>query len=150
MDENRQVGAEEVGRLTQSTTRIEEFVGLVADLYVKPEVVVLLQIVDDLIGEMMDIDDEMVEAGIPQLIDDALNKRHAAYWHHGFWHRVGKRLEAGTHARGKYHCLHHSDSSHFLPDGVFFIQKRNAKAQIAIPPKVIIIIICYFFAGNIC
>lgn len=123
VDENRQVGAEEVRRLTQSATCIEELVGLITDLYVESEVVVLFQIVDNLIGEVMDIDDEMVEAGIPQFIDDALNKRHAAYWHHGFWHRVGKRLEAGTHARGKYHCLHHSDSSHFLPCEVLVIQK---------------------------
>ena len=121
MDENGQVRPEQMRGLSQASARIKQLVSLVTDLNVESKVVILLQIVDNLIGEVMDIDNEMVEAGIPQLIDHALNKRHAAYRHHSFRHRVGKRLQAGSHARGKYHGLHHKAPNCIAPLTGFII-----------------------------
>ena len=35
-----------------------------------------------------------------------LQQRFTRNGYHCLWHRIGKGFEAGTEARGKYHCFH--------------------------------------------
>ena len=49
-------------RFAQAATGLKEHVALVADLDVAPEIIVLAQIIDDLVGEVVDIHHDIGDA----------------------------------------------------------------------------------------
>ena len=90
---------EQVLRLLQSATGFEQCLRLVAELH---EGCIVLQgdIVDNLLGEMVDVDDKAVVALSLQLTDVPLQQGLATHGHQCLRHRVCKRFEPGSESGG--------------------------------------------------
>ena len=71
-------------RFAQAATGLQEHVALVADLDVAPEIIVLAQIIDDLVGEVVDIHHDIGDAGRLEALDLPLQKGFACEWHKCF------------------------------------------------------------------
>ena len=107
MDEDGAVGVEERSCFFDAATRFEQLFAFVADADVEPEVVVRLQIVDDLVGEMMHIDHNALYANRLESVDDMPQERLPPYPDQCLRHRVGKRFEACAETCGENHSLFH-------------------------------------------
>ena len=90
---------EQVLRLLQSTTGLKQCLRLVAELH-EGCIVLLGDIVDNLLGEMVDVDDKAIVALSLQLTDVPLQQGLATHGHQCLGHRVGKRFEPGSESGG--------------------------------------------------
>ena len=104
VDQHRAVGLKPMGSMTDATTRVEEFGGLVRDMYLHPEVVGV-EIVDDLVGEVVHIDHDAGKALRLQFSDDVSQQRFPRHGHQCLGHSIGERLQAGAQPCREYHCL---------------------------------------------
>ena len=94
MNEDGIACIEEAGGLAQATTRVEQCIALVAHANVKAKVVVTLQIVGYLVGEMVNVHHHAVGSRLVQGEDDAPQERFTSHLHKGLGNTVGQRLEA--------------------------------------------------------
>src|SRR6185437_5335854 len=62
-----------------------------------------LEVLLDLIGEMMDVDDRGLDAGGGEAVEHVVDQRLAADGHQRLRHRVGERTHARAEARGEHH-----------------------------------------------
>ena len=90
------VEGEEACSLLESTTRLEELVGFIAETDVDAETVVGLDEINDLLSEMMNIDDNLCDTNTLQFLDKYLHERFATDGHHRLGHGVGKGFETGA------------------------------------------------------
>lgn len=106
VDEDRLVANEWKGA-EEPASGVEEKPGLVADGDIDVRIVIVEKI-NDLRGEMVDIDDDVGDACIEELIDDASDDRTISHGSERLGVRVGPRLEATANAGGKNHTFHRS------------------------------------------
>lgn len=106
VDEDRLVANEWKGS-EESAAGVEEKLRLVADGDVDVRIVIVEKI-NDLRGEMVDIDDDVGDAGIEELVDDASDDRLTSHGSERLGVGVGPRLEATANAGGKNHTFHSS------------------------------------------
>ena len=78
----------------------------VAKLDVDAEMVAGFDEVDDLLGKMMHVDDDMVNTDGFQFLDEDLHERLAVDGHHCFRHGVGKGFETSAETGCKDECVH--------------------------------------------
>ena len=100
------VVAEQSLRLLQSPTRLQQLGGLVAD---EDFLFTFVDMVDDLLGEVVNVDNKAVVTGLLQLVYLDVQQRLAAYGHQRLRHCVRKGFQSGAEACGEYHCLLHGN-----------------------------------------
>ena len=101
------MGGEERCCLTYASASVEQCVALVTDMYVKTEVVVGLEIVNYLLGKMVDIHHYTLKSRRLKIHNDPMEKRFSPHSHQCLGHRIGQRTQTGAKSRRKYHCLLH-------------------------------------------
>ena len=94
-------------RLLDASTRLQQSVALVRNTYVKAEVTILLQVIDDLPGVVVHIDDDPLKASRLQFHDDMPEQGLSPYPHQCLWHRVSQGFQTGTQTRREDHRLFH-------------------------------------------
>ena len=99
------VRIKEVSCFTQASPCIQQFVRLIRNLDVNTKVMGV-DIINNLIGKMMDVYDDGLESAVTQLHNHMLNKRHSVNFNKCLWNFVSQGAEACSQARCKYHCLH--------------------------------------------
>ena len=87
---------EETSSLLESPTRLEQHIGFVAETDVNVEGVIGFDKVDDLLGEVMNIDDDFCHSDGFQLLDEYLYKGFATNGHHCLGHSVGEGFETSA------------------------------------------------------
>ena len=90
MNEYRGISIEQGEGFLDATTRLEQLLALIADADVKPEIGISLKIVDNLLGEMMDIDHNALITGSLELHDDMPKQGLTTNRHQGLGHGVGE------------------------------------------------------------
>ena len=110
MDEDGLLVAEEVLGVFQSPTRLEQLARLVAEMHQR-SIVLLRHIVADLLGEVVDVDDETVVALGLQLTDVPFQQGLATHWNERFGHGVRQRFQSCAKACSQNHCLFHFASN---------------------------------------
>ena len=112
VDEERLVRVGGVGRSQQrlrvpdAAARFAQQIRLVGEGDLHAETVVRRHIVADLVGEMMDVDHDVVVAGGDELVEDVPQQRLAAYGHQRLGHRVGQGFEPRAEAGGENQGFH--------------------------------------------
>ena len=101
------VVAEEALRLLQSPTGLQQLRRLVAEVHQRG-IVLLGDVVQNLLGKVVDVDHETVVALGLQPADVDIEQRRASDGHQRLGHGVGEGLQAGTEARCQYHRLFHT------------------------------------------
>lgn len=97
---------EKPGCLFDATTGIEQLCPFIRKCNADTKLVVCFHKVDDLISEVMDIDDDLVEACSNQSFNGMLQQGLTTYRHQCFRHGVGKGFETGAETGGEDHCFH--------------------------------------------
>ena len=98
----------------EATAGVEEAVTFIGDGYVTPPAVVTTDGVDDHIGKMMDVDDDVGNAGIAQFLHLPLQQRLARHRQQRLWYGIGKRLETRAQARRKDQTMYNLAIYHFI------------------------------------
>ena len=106
MDENGRLVGKQRLRLLQPSTRLQESVGLIAEAHQR-SIVLTADVVDNLLGKVMDIDDEVVVALRHQLADVPLQQRLATNGHQRLGHGVGEWFQSGAETGSENHGLLH-------------------------------------------
>ena len=107
MNEDGRRGVEEGTCFLNAAACIEKGLALIADADVEPEVVMAVEKVDDLLTEVMDVDDNALDADGTQSLDDVLEQGLPSNGNEGFGHGVGERFEARSETCGEDHGLFH-------------------------------------------
>ena len=107
VNQNRLIVGEEACSLLESTTRLEELVGFIAETDVDAETVVGLDEINDLLSEMMNIDDNLCDTNTLQFLDKYLHERFATDGHHRLGHGVGKGFETSAETGCENQCIHY-------------------------------------------
>ena len=94
--------------MLDATAGFEQLAALVADAHIDTEALLGGEIVYNLVGEMVHIDDHAGEPGLLEPQDDTLDERLASHLDQRLGHGIGQWFEARTQSGGKNHCLHHS------------------------------------------
>ena len=97
-------------------------VALVADADVEAEVIVSLQIVDNLLGEVVHVDHDALIARGLELLDDMPQQRLPPYPDECLGHRIGQRFQPRSEASSEYHGLFH-------PAKVRKFDRKNKKSK---------------------
>ena len=71
--------------------------------------IVVVNMVDDLLGKMVDVDDKAVIACLRQLLYLDVEERLATDRHQCFRHGVGQGFQSCAESCGQYHCLFHGN-----------------------------------------
>lgn len=109
MNEDGHGGVEQRQSMLDATTRFEQGGSFIANMDVKAEVLVGLEILNNLVSKVMDVDDDTLEARSTKLLDDMPKQRLATNRNQGLGHTVGDRFQTGTKSRREDHglrCLH--------------------------------------------
>ena len=96
---------EEMGGLFEAAAGIEQDL-FVRDLDAHAEIIVRSQAVDNLLGEMMRVDDDIENAERAQAGKGDLEQRASANFHQRLGARVRERAQARAEAGGQNHGLH--------------------------------------------
>ena len=110
MQQDRRLVTEQRLGLLQSTTGLQQLVGLVTETNQRG-IVLPSDIVDNLLSKMVDIDDEAVVALRLQLADVPLQQGLATYRHQCLGHRVSQGLQSGAQSCSENHGLLHTAGS---------------------------------------
>ena len=108
MNKDRFGIGEEASSLLESPTRLKELISLIAEADVNAKGVIGLDKVDNLLGKVMDIDDDFCHTDGFQFLDEYLHKRFATDGHHCLGHRVGERFETSAETGSKDESVHES------------------------------------------
>ena len=92
--------------LLQSAASVEQDIVFARDLDAHAEVVVLLQVVDDHVGEVMHVDDHFPDSEGGEAAKGNFQQRVSGDFHQGLGTIVGQGPQAGTESRGEDHGLH--------------------------------------------
>lgn len=126
VDEDRLGEVEEVGCMTDGTTRVKKFSTFITNqqfqlfvlctlyfvlctLYFVPCTLYLVHLheVDNLVSKMVDVDDDACEASRGKMFYLVLQQWLSTYGHEGFRHRVSEGLESCAEAGSEDECLFH-------------------------------------------
>ena len=107
VNEYRSSGIEQWCSLLDAASGFEQSGSFVRYADIEPEVIIVFKIVDYLLGKVMHVDYNTVNASRSKIHDDALNERLTPYPHQSFRHCVGERFKACAQSSRENHCLHH-------------------------------------------
>ncbi len=96
---------EEPGGFFQAAAGVQQNI-FAGDFDAHAEVFIGFQIVDDQVGEVMDVDDHFVDAEGAQAGEGDFEQRAAGEFDEGLGAMVGERAEAGAEAGGEDHGFH--------------------------------------------
>jgi len=103
--ETARVFEEKPGGLFEAAAGVEEDV-FAGDFDAKPEIIFGVEIVEDLVGEMVDVEDEFGDALGAEAGDGDFEEGAAGEFDECFGAGVGERAEAGAEAGGEDHGFH--------------------------------------------
>ena len=98
--EERRV-AEQRQRLDDAAAGAEHRVALVGDDHARARAA--RDMIDDLVGQIMHIDDGLADAGVAELVEHMIEQRAAGHGHQRLRHPVGQRAHAHAEAGGEDH-----------------------------------------------
>ena len=105
--QERLVTVQPLAGLEDTAARVEQQAALIANVQVEPEVVVLLQEVDNHLSVVVDIDGDVVKSCCSNTFDDMLQHGLAGNFDHRFGTVVGQGAQSCAQACGKnqrFHC----------------------------------------------
>jgi len=97
---------EEPGGLFQAAAGVEEEIVFARDFDVEAEIFVGVEIVDDLVGEVVDVDDDAGDAEGFEACESDFEERATVDFGECFGAVVGERAEARAEAGGEDHGFH--------------------------------------------
>jgi hypothetical protein len=92
--------------LLESAAGVQKNV-LPGDFDVHPKIVMRLQKLDDHLGEMMNVDDDVMNIERSQACEDDFQKRPPADLDKSFWAVICQGPQARSQPGGQYHCFHY-------------------------------------------
>lgn len=95
------------GGMPECSSGVEKEIALIADADVEAEMVVGGKVVDNLLAEVVDVDDDALEASLLQSQYDMVEQGPSGHRHEGLGHRVGERAQACSETCGEEHGLFH-------------------------------------------
>ena len=96
MHEEGLVTVQPLARLKDATARVEQQTAFITDVQVNPEVVVLLQEIDNHLPVVVDVDGDVVKACRCHTFDNMLQHGLAGNLHHRFRTVIGQGAQACT------------------------------------------------------
>lgn len=105
VDKERFAVVEEGRGVAYAATCLEEEVSFVGDVYAYAEVVVH-EIGSEEVGEVVNVDDDVGEAGLSETLDDVPDERFAVHFDKRFRPVVGERSETCAESGGEDHGFH--------------------------------------------
>ena len=90
-----------------AATRFQQSICLVGNTDIETKIMVGLKIIDNLLGEMMNVDHQALIAGCSQFHDDMPKQRLPTYLYKCFRHRVCQGFKPRSEPCSKYHRLFH-------------------------------------------
>ena len=120
--------------LPYASSRIQQQIALVTDVYIYTEVMTCLQKVDNLFTKVMDVHGQVCKASLFQFQNHPFQHRLAGYRHQCFGHSVGQRAQACTQPCCKYHGFHRRSSTCFknLFDILFTMHQVHLYAKLLV------------------
>ena len=92
VNEDRRRGIEKRSSLLQPPARLQQHVALIGDADVNTEIVVGVEIIYNLVGKMMHVDNNAVETCITEFLYDMFQQRLSPYSDQSLRHTVGQRF----------------------------------------------------------
>ena len=93
--------AEQGQRLDDAAAGAEHLVALIRDDDAGPRA--RGDVIDDLVGQIMHVDDGFADAGIAELVEHMIEQRAAGHAHQRLWHPVGQGAHAHAKSGGEDH-----------------------------------------------
>ena len=101
VDVEKRRRTEQRQRLDHAAAGAEHFVTLIRNDHAGPRA--RRDMIDDLVGQIMHVDDSLADAGIAELVEHMVEQRPACHAHQRLWHPVGQRPHADAETGGEDH-----------------------------------------------
>jgi hypothetical protein len=88
-------------RLDDAAAGAEHLVTFIGDGHAGPGAAG--DMIDDLVGQIMDIDDRFADTGVAELVEHMIEQRATRYLHQRLWHLIGQRAHTQAESGGENH-----------------------------------------------